>query len=38
VYLVYRIPKRVLHVNLETTRPRQDGRIVGGEEWQEKSI
>ena len=43
-----RIPKRVLHMNLETTRPRgrprnkwldevrEDGRIVGGEEWQEK--
>jgi hypothetical protein len=42
-----RIPKRVLHVNLETTRPRgkprnrwqdevrEDGRIVGGKEWQE---
>jgi hypothetical protein len=42
------IPKRVLHMNLETTRPRgrtrkkwqaevrEDGRIVGGEEWQEK--
>jgi hypothetical protein len=43
-----RIPKRVLYMNLETTRPRgrprnrcQDemreaGRMVGGEEWQEK--
>jgi hypothetical protein len=43
-----RIPKRVLYVNLESTRPRgrprnrwqdevrEDGRIVGGEEWQEK--
>jgi hypothetical protein len=43
-----RIPKRVLYVNLETTRARgrprnrwqdevrEDGRIVGGEEWQEK--
>jgi hypothetical protein len=43
-----RIPKRVLHMNLESTRPRgrprnrwqdevrEDGRIVGGEEWQEK--
>jgi hypothetical protein len=43
-----RISKRVLYMNLETTRPRgrprnrwQDevrevGRIVGGEEWQEK--
>jgi hypothetical protein len=42
-----RIPKRVLYVNLETRprgRPRnrwqdevrEDGRIVGGEEWQEK--
>jgi hypothetical protein len=42
------IPKRVLYMNLETTRPRgrrrnrwqeevmEDGRIVGGEEWQEK--
>jgi hypothetical protein len=38
-----RIPKRVLYMNLET-RPRnrrqdevrKDGRIVGGEEWQEK--
>jgi hypothetical protein len=45
-----RIPKRVLYMNLETTRPRyrprnrwqdevrEDGRIVGGEEWQEKGI
>jgi hypothetical protein len=43
-----RIPKRVLYMHLETTRPRDrprnrwkdevrdDGRIVGGEEWQEK--
>jgi hypothetical protein len=43
-----RIPKRVLYMNLETTRPRnrprnrwqdevrENGRIVGGEEWQEK--
>jgi hypothetical protein len=43
-----RISKRVLYMNLETTRPRgrprnrwqdevrQDGIIVGGEEWQEK--
>jgi hypothetical protein len=43
-----RMPKRVLYMNLETTRPRGrprnrwqgevwgDGRIVGGEEWQEK--
>jgi hypothetical protein len=43
-----RIPKRVLCMNLESTRPRvrprnrwqdemrEDGRIVGGEEWQEK--
>jgi hypothetical protein len=43
-----RIPKRVLYVNLETTRPRgrprnrwldkvrEGGKIVGGEEWQEK--
>jgi hypothetical protein len=43
-----RFPKRVLYLNLETTRPRgrprnrwqddvrEDGRIVGGEEWQEK--
>jgi hypothetical protein len=43
-----RIPKRVLYTNLESTRPRgrrrnrwqdevrEDGRIVGGEEWQEK--
>jgi hypothetical protein len=42
------IPRRVLCTNLETTRPRgrprnrwqvevrEDGRIVGGEEWQEK--
>ena len=43
-----RIPKRVLYMNLETTRLRgrprsrwldevgEDGRMVGGEEWQEK--
>jgi hypothetical protein len=42
-----RIPKRVLYMNLETrlkVRPRnrwqnevrEDGRIVGGKEWQEK--
>jgi hypothetical protein len=43
-----RIPKRVLYMNSETTRlrgrprnrrqdeVREDGRIVGGEEWQEK--
>jgi hypothetical protein len=43
-----RITKRVLYTNLESTRPRgrprnrwqdevrEDGRIVGGEEWQEK--
>jgi hypothetical protein len=43
-----RIPKKVLCMNLETTRPtgrtrnrwqdevREDGRIVDGEEWQEK--
>ena len=43
-----RIPKRVLYMNLETTIPRgrprnrwldevrEDGRMVGGEEWQEK--
>jgi hypothetical protein len=42
------IPKKVLHMNLKSTRPRgrprnrrqdevrEDGRIVGGEEWQEK--
>jgi hypothetical protein len=45
---VNRIPKQVLYMNLETTRlrgrprnrwqdeVREDGRIVGGEEWQEK--
>jgi len=45
-----RIPKRVLYMNLGTTRlrgrqrnrwqneVREDGRIVGGEEWQEKYI
>jgi hypothetical protein len=43
-----RIPKTILYMNLESTRPRgrpgnrwqdevrEDGRIVGGEEWQEK--
>ena len=43
-----RIPKRVLYMNLGTTRPRgrprdrrldevrEDGRMAGGEEWQEK--
>jgi hypothetical protein len=38
-----RIPKKVLYMNLESTRPRgrpknrwQDGRIVSGKEWQEK--
>jgi hypothetical protein len=43
-----RVPKRVLYMNLETTRPRgrprnrwqdevrEDGRVVGGEGWQEK--
>jgi hypothetical protein len=43
-----RIPKSVLYMNLESTRPRsrprnrwqdevrEDGRTVGGEEWQEK--
>ena len=39
-----RIHKRVLYMHLETTRPRntwldevrEDGRMVGGEEWQEK--
>jgi hypothetical protein len=43
-----RIPKRVFYMNLETTIPRdrlrnrwqdevrEDGRIDGGEEWQEK--
>jgi hypothetical protein len=43
-----RIPKRLLYMNLETTRMRgrprnrwqdevrEDGRTVGGEEWQEK--
>jgi hypothetical protein len=43
-----RIPKRVLSMKVEATRPRgrprnrwqdevnEDGRIVGGEEWQEK--
>jgi hypothetical protein len=42
------IPKRLLYMNLETTRlrgrprnrwqdeVREDGRMVGGEEWQEK--
>jgi hypothetical protein len=43
-----RIPKKVLYMTFETTRPRgrprkrwedevrEDGRVVGGEEWQEK--
>jgi hypothetical protein len=35
-----RIPKRVLYMNLESTRwqdeVREDGRIFGGVEWQEK--
>jgi hypothetical protein len=43
-----RIPKRVFYMNLKITRPRgrprnrwqdevrEDGRIVGGEEWKEK--
>jgi hypothetical protein len=43
-----RIPKTVLCMNFETTKPRgrprnrwqdevrEDGRVVGGEEWQEK--
>ena len=43
-----RFPKRVLYMNLETTRPRgrprnrwldevrEDGKMIGGEEWQEK--
>jgi hypothetical protein len=39
-----KIPKRVLHMNLESTKPRnrwqdevrEDGRIVGGEQWQER--
>jgi hypothetical protein len=43
-----RILKRILYMNLETTRPRgrrrnrwedevrEDGRVVGGEEWQEE--
>jgi hypothetical protein len=43
-----RIPNRVLYMNLETTRlrgrprnrwkdeVREDGRVAGGEEWQEK--
>jgi len=47
-YKENRIPKRVLYMNLGTTRLRRrprnrwqdevrgDGRIVGGEEWQEK--
>jgi hypothetical protein len=45
-----RIPKRVLYMNLESTIPRgsprnrwqdevrEDGRIVGGEEWQENEL
>jgi hypothetical protein len=43
-----KIPKRVLYMNLKSTRPRgrprnrrqnkvrEEGRIAGGEEWQEK--
>jgi hypothetical protein len=39
-----KFPKRVFYMNVETTRPRnrsqtevrEDGRIFGGEEWQEK--
>jgi hypothetical protein len=39
-----RIPKRILYMNLESTRPRnrwqdevrEDERIAGGKEWQEK--
>jgi hypothetical protein len=38
-----RVTNRVLYINLESTRPRrcqdevrEDGRTVGGEEWQEK--
>jgi hypothetical protein len=39
-----RIPKRILSMKVEATRPRnrwqdevsEDGRMVGGEEWQEK--
>jgi hypothetical protein len=43
-----RIAKRILYMSMETTRPRgrprnrwldevrEDGRMVGGEEWQEK--
>jgi hypothetical protein len=46
--LEYRIPERILHMNWGTTRlrgrprnrwqdeVREDGRIVGGEGWQEK--
>jgi hypothetical protein len=45
-----RFPKRVFHINLESTRPRgrprnrwqdevrEDGRIVGGEAWKERYI
>jgi hypothetical protein len=45
-----RIPKRVLYMNWESTRPRgrprkrwqdelrEDGRIISGEEWQENYI
>jgi hypothetical protein len=48
VFMNCKIPKRVLYMNLETNRfrggprnrwkdeVREDGRIVGGEEWQEK--
>jgi hypothetical protein len=45
---IYLIPKRVLYMNLESTRTRgrprnrwkdevrEDGKIVGGKEWQKK--
>jgi hypothetical protein len=45
-----RIPRAVLYMNLETTRPRgrprnrwqdevrEDGRLLGGEDWQKKYI
>jgi hypothetical protein len=47
---IRRITRRLLYMNLESTRPkgrlrnrwqddvREDGRIVSGEEWQEKYI
>jgi hypothetical protein len=50
MYREYRIHKRILHMNLETTRSRgrprnrwqdevrEDGRIVGGEGWLKKFI